>query len=254
MKQKNQESEQPSVILRIDPGSFSVSTIELAVQIAASAHSRLHAMFIEDEDLLHAAGLPCTREISFSTAQERRTDLAQMQRSLRSMAEKIRKTLQQATRGTPINWSFDVIRGRRLDIELSPNLDVVFTILAQSTSPKAQSRRFRRRRRILLLENQTANLGQALRVVLQNFARDQVEVIHIKPRDQQTHAPTADLLEHIEQLGGWVSVVDLEHDQLATLLSEPDRIFDCAIISCHEHSDSMRKVLEKLKCPVILVS
>ena len=254
MNETNHQHKQQSVILRIDAGSFSISSIELAVQMAASVHSQLHAMFIEDEDLLHAAGLPCTREISFSTALERPTDVEQMQRSLRSMAVKIRKSLQQASERSQIAWSFDVIRGRMQDLESSPELDAIFTIFSQTMSPKAVSRRFRRTRRILLFDNQSPHLAHALKVVLQNFARDKVEVVHIKPIEQQIKAATTDLLEQIHSMGGWVSLIDLEHDQLATLLSAPERNFDCAIISCNEDSESLHQILKQLQCPVILVS
>ncbi|MDJ0834524.1 MAG: hypothetical protein QNJ69_13455 [Gammaproteobacteria bacterium] len=254
MNEDNHQPQQRSVILRIDAGSFSVTTIELAVQMAASVHSRLHAMFIEDEDLLHAAGLPCTREISFSTARERPTDVEQMQRSLRSMAEKIKKSLEQASERSQIAWSFDVIRGRMRDLELTPELDVVFTIFDQAISPKAPSKRYRRTRRILLVDNQSPHLTHALQVVLQNFARDLVEVLHINPGDQPGAGATDDLLRQIQQLGGWVSVIDLAHDQLAAVLAESDKTFDCAIISCHEDTDSLRNILKQLQCPVILVS
>ena len=49
-------------------------------------------------------------------------------------------------------------------------------------------------------------------------------------------------------------MIDLEHDQLASLLSAAERNFDCAIISCDEVSDSLGKILKQLQCPVILVS
>ena len=254
MNETNHQHKQQSVILRIDAGSFSISSIELAVQMAASVHSQLHAMFIEDEDLLHAAGLPCTREISFSTALESPTDVEQMQRSLRSMAEKIRRSLQQASERSQIAWSFDVRRGRMQDVESTPELDAIFTIFSQSVSPKAVSRHFRRTRRILLLDNPSPHLADALEVVLQNFNRDKVEIIHIKAADQQSAAATSELLEQIRGMGGWVSLIDLEHDQLASLLSAAERNIDCAIISCDEVSDSLGKILKQLQCPVILVS
>jgi hypothetical protein len=73
-----------SVMLAADVGSYSIKTVTLAVQMAASMNVRLRGLFIEDEDLLQVTGLPITREISLTTARERPTDVEQMQRSMRA--------------------------------------------------------------------------------------------------------------------------------------------------------------------------
>ena len=105
-------NQQQTVMLAADVSSYSITTVNLAVEMAASANTRLRCLFIEDEDLLQITGLPCTREITLTSARERPTSIDQMQRPLRSVAQQFRKTLQHEAEALQIAWSFDTVRGR----------------------------------------------------------------------------------------------------------------------------------------------
>ena len=98
------DSEQQTVMLAADVSSYSVTTVNLAVEIAASVQTSLLGLFIEDEDLLQITGLPCTREITLTTARERPTSIDQMQRSLHSVAQQFKKTLQLEAQASQIAW------------------------------------------------------------------------------------------------------------------------------------------------------
>mgnify|MGYP001557679182 CR=1 FL=1 len=106
------------VMLAVDVSNYSVTTVNLAVDMAASVQTGLLGLFIEDEDLLQVSGLPCTREITLTTTRERPTSTDQMQRSLRSVAQQFKQTLQREGLAWNIAWHFDWLRGLWLECGL----------------------------------------------------------------------------------------------------------------------------------------
>lgn len=244
--------QQQSVMLAADVGSYSIKTVSLAVQMAASMNARLHGLFIEDEDLLQVTGLPITREISLTTARERPTDVDQMQRSMRAVARQFEETLMREARASRIGCSFDYVRGRVRDIGLKHGDDVTYLILGQPDSHRLQSRPERAPRRLLLVANQSQHQKQALEVVLDRFSHENVELtlVDAKPGDN--------LSVEIEQLkssqGNELRLNVLSRDQLFDQLSNLGSGFDCAIISRHEKPEVLAQILKALSCPAILVA
>lgn len=248
-----QQADKPMVMLTVDASRYSLTTIDLAVEIAASVQTRLHGLFIEDENLLRIADLPCTREITFLTAQERPTDVQQMQRSLRSMAEQFRKYLEQAANASQVIWSFDTVRGQTDDLGLKADLNAAYTVFDQSSSRRPESGCYPRMRRVLLIKNLSSNLLHALKVVLHRFKNQKVEITVITDKHNQAAAPIAKLLPEIEKTQAGISMIEMEREQLLNSLPRSETAFDCAIISHHEAGD-LREILNSIKCPVILVS
>jgi hypothetical protein len=56
MTAKNSNDKQQAVMLAVDVSNYSVTTVNLAVEMAASVQTGLLGLFIEDEDLLQVAG------------------------------------------------------------------------------------------------------------------------------------------------------------------------------------------------------
>jgi hypothetical protein len=241
-----------SVMLTADVGSYSIMTVTLAVQMAASMNARLRGLFIEDEDLLQVTGLPITREISLTTARERPTDVDQMQRSMRAVARQFEDTLKREARALHVGWSFDCVRGRVRDISLEHGGDVTYMILGQPVSHRLQSRSERAPRRLLLIANDSQHQQQALEVVLDRFSHENVELTLVD-------AKTGDSLPaEIEQLKtdkrNQLRVNRMPRDQLFDRLARLGSGFDCAIISRHESPEAMARILKSLSCPIILVA
>ena len=243
---------QHSVVLTADVGSYSVSTVSLAVQIAASMNARLRGLFIEDEDLLQVVGLPITREISLTTARERPTSVDQMQRSMRSVARQFEQTLKREAGALQIAWSFDYVRGRARDKGMPQGVDVTYMILSQPVSHRLRSRLERAPRRILLITNASQHQKQALEVVLNRFSHEQVELTLVGEK------PGAKLSTEIVQLradkGRALKLNVLSRERLFDQLALLGSGFDCAIISRHEKPEVLAKILKTLSCPVILVA
>lgn len=246
------KKKQRTVMLAADVGSYSITTVSLAVQMAASMNSKLQGLFIEDEDLLQVTGLPITREISLTTARERPTDVDQMQRSMRSVARQFEQALRQEARALQIAWSFDYVRGRVRDFGLKPDADVTFMILGQPVSHRMGSRSARAPRKILLVANDSRHQKQALEVVLDQFNHEKVELTLVdeKPGGEIFTKVAKLRLEKRKDIG----LNEITREQLFERLPRLGSAFDCAILSRHEKPDILLRVLKTLSCPVILVA
>lgn len=238
------------VVLAADVGSYSISSVALAVQMAASVNTHLCGVFIEDEDLLQVVGLPCSREISLTTARERPTSVAIMRSSLRAVAQQFRQALQQQAQERQIDWSFDYRRGRLRDFGLSPGAP--YLILGHSPSRPVASTTKRGPRRILLLAMPSSHQKQALRVALELFGQ---EIIELTLTGQASADDMAEQIEGLrENAVNPIRLIDLERARLFDLLERQGRGFDCAILPQQEKPEELLRILKALGCPVILTA
>ncbi len=253
MTAKNLDDRRQTVLLAVDVGNYSVATVNLAVEMAASVQTSLLGLFIEDEDLLQVAGLPCTREITLTTTRERPTSIDQMQRSLRSVAQQFKQTLQREAQASQIAWQFDTVRGRIRDIGLRSKRDVTYTILGQSVSHRLQSSgQVRRIRKVLLILDDSPRQKLALNVVLRRFRHEKIELTVVGEDPERILSSVLP-----PQNAGKVSelVLDRYHrDDLFELLARAGSSFDCAIMSQHENAAELPRILNALRCPAILVA
>jgi hypothetical protein len=91
-----------------DPGLYSIA---FAAGVAVALRAELEGIFIEDEVMLRAVGLPFQREFRLTTRGEAPADAARMQRELRAAARHVRASLEQSARRLGCRWSFRVWRG-----------------------------------------------------------------------------------------------------------------------------------------------
>ncbi len=85
--------------------------LEAAAALADRVGAELVGLFIEDEDLLRFAALPFAREIGFASAERRRMDVSELERSLRAHAAEAERTLARVVERSTARWSFRVARG-----------------------------------------------------------------------------------------------------------------------------------------------
>ena len=241
-----------TVIVATDLCSYSLPIVNLAVEIAASADSKLQGLFVEDEDLLMLSGSPLTREISLTTASARPTSTDRLQRSLKSVARQFEDSLRREAQASKIAWSYQYVRGRIRDFGLKPKLEADFTILGRSGLRRVQPEARARNRKVLVIADHSVQQLQALSVVLRRFIHDRVELTLVDDRshgefEQGLAQLPADLFAHVE-------VVRIGRDEILERLRQSGMAFDCAILSMHEAADELASVVETLQCPVILVS
>lgn len=99
------------VIVGLDPAAQSRALLEAAVDAAGRMQAELLGLFVENQDLLHFAGLPFAREVGFESGTRRALDVASMERTLRTLAREARQALESVVGGTQVQWSFRVVRG-----------------------------------------------------------------------------------------------------------------------------------------------
>lgn len=241
------------ITLAVGVGGYSLSNIELAVQMATALNAHVHGLFVEDIDLLQTADLPFSVEITLSTAQERRLDILSMQRSLRAESLQFRDNLAQTAERSRVRWSFDTVRGRKIEAGLSGIEGAGLMIVGQALSHRQTSAGIPRKKSIMVFDDQTTDLLQVLEVVMGLAAAQLVELTVVRSKE----GGTSPLLQALE--GKLKNTSNLILTQLAShdfermtkqSVAKPDYV----IASWHRSSEILRVFLEKSVCPVILVT
>ena len=98
------------IVVPLDATSESHAAIDTAARLAARANAPLHGVFIEDEDLLHVAGLPFTRQTTLGAGAEALTR-EHVELHLRAAAERARRDLLAAAKRHGVRASFEIVRG-----------------------------------------------------------------------------------------------------------------------------------------------
>ena len=246
---KKSSKDRGRVILAADAGSYSVTSVDLAVAMAASAGSLLQGLFVEDEDLLRITGLPCAREITLTTATKRSTSSEQMQRSLRLVASEFQQTLQRQAQALQVAWRFDTARGRIRDIGLQSTSDATYTILAHQLPHRLQSRQQRVSRKILLLGDTSAELKRVLKMLIGRYERDSIELTRVRSEGDERLA----LPRWLGRYGNRITQVELPLAELLARLGQPGTAFDFAILSKVGRDEDKALLVDALRCPIILI-
>lgn len=101
------------IVWYLDLSQAELEMLERVAEFAARHGARLRAVFIEDESLLRSAELPCTREVSLTTGRVRSLEPERLRLQLRRRHEHIRQRLEQLGRHSALEWSLDMVSGRR---------------------------------------------------------------------------------------------------------------------------------------------
>ncbi len=254
MIDKQDNDGKQTVILTVDAISYSNRTVDLAIAIAAIGEGHLQALFIEDIDLLSVAELPFTREISFHTAQARPTDLESTQRTLRSLADKFRRYLEQSAQASKVACSYDYRQGKVLDIGTDADSDISFIVIGQGRANRLKSRGRIHTQRILLIENHSPFLLQALKVVLNQLHNQKTEITIITRPHSEIEPSITTQIEEVTHFDRRVTLHQCGHEQLSGILATAASRYDYAVISKNESLNDLTEIINHLSCPIILVN
>jgi len=111
MSERNDELAIRRILVALDASYHSLAALEAAAEIAASLEAELEGLFVEDVNLLRAAGSPVAREVRYPFDAVARLDQARMERALRAQAAQARRAIATACEQRQIKWSFRVVRG-----------------------------------------------------------------------------------------------------------------------------------------------
>ena len=99
------------ILLALDAVGHSPRLLETATRLAARLDSELHALFVEDQNLLRLAALPFAREVRLTSATTRRLQNPEMERALRAQATRAQQALAVVAERMNVRWTFRVTRG-----------------------------------------------------------------------------------------------------------------------------------------------
>jgi nucleotide-binding universal stress UspA family protein len=98
------------IVVTLDAASENRAAIDTAVHLAAVTKAELHGVFIEDQDLLHLAGLPFAQQVTVGTGAEPLTS-ENLVLQLRAQAERAQNELLAAAKRHRVTCTFEIVRG-----------------------------------------------------------------------------------------------------------------------------------------------
>jgi nucleotide-binding universal stress UspA family protein len=120
------------ILVALDASLHSRSAVEAASDLAARFHAEVLGLFVEDENLLRLAGLPCAEELAFGSRDSRSLDTHKLERALRLQREEVRRFLALTAQRKSVRWSFRVARGRVADELIRASAEVDMVVLGRA--------------------------------------------------------------------------------------------------------------------------
>lgn len=107
---------EPRVLVAVDASAASLLALELAADLAAALRASLTGLYVEEEDLLHAAGLPFARRVRAQSGELTPFSASELEREWRALAGAAREALTRVAQARRLSWQFEVVRGRALQV------------------------------------------------------------------------------------------------------------------------------------------
>jgi predicted phosphoribosyltransferase len=142
------------IVIALDTGSLSHAAVEAAARLAIGLRAELEALFVEDVNLRRLAELPFASELGNTSAQQRRFDVAELDRAIGVQARQVRRALEAAARELPLVWSLEVVRGDLVAVVLQRTATADLLVLGRTRRPAFRGARgekvtHRRERRVV---------------------------------------------------------------------------------------------------------
>lgn len=106
------ETARRHVLVALDASRASLDALAAAAALAARLGAELRGIFVEDVNLLRAAGLPFASQLSSLTGAPQPLERRALERELRALADTARASLAEEARRVEVTWSFRVARGQ----------------------------------------------------------------------------------------------------------------------------------------------
>ncbi|RLC98608.1 MAG: hypothetical protein DRI77_04665 [Chloroflexi bacterium] len=123
------------ILVALDASRYSLAALEAAIELAAGLEAELQGIFVEDVNLLRAAGSPAAREVQYPFVAGARLDRKRMEREMRAQAAQARQSLVAACEHLQVKWSFRVVRGEVAPEVLAAALGADLLSLGKASRP-----------------------------------------------------------------------------------------------------------------------
>jgi hypothetical protein len=265
------------VIVPLDPASETDTAIDTAARLAARWRVPLHAVFIEDEELIGLAGLPFARQVTLGAGLEPLTK-DQVEGHFRAFAERTRRELAAAADRHGIKWSFEIMRGPFTPGMLGGEHD--FAVAGAVSRPIGDHFRITARSwswmavvaRPFLLAKRQWETGGSVFALLRGQDPKSARALEVASQIASFHGSTLTVsarpsLAGSDEFSAWVS--QLLGDRSLSLQTEPvatepaalrRRIIelDCRLLVLEagewdSQPDELRELVEQLTCDVLII-
>jgi nucleotide-binding universal stress UspA family protein len=269
------------ILVALDASTHSLAALEAAASLAANLHAELIGLFVEDENLLHLAGLPFSHELSSSSAVRQPMSSEKMERQLRLQASQARRAMQMAAERVEARWSFRTVRGQVTASVLAAALEADLLAMGRVSRPLFSHRRLgstareastRTGRSVLLVQHGrnlnypvlvtydgTRLAGQALETAakMAQASSDELNVLLLAKSREDANQLREDLSTDLEQRGLKVQfhwLPEATVDNLVTLVQASE---NCVLVLGGENplleASAIQELLDRTDCPVMLV-
>lgn len=236
------------VVVTLDVESPLSPTLELAIALAVASRSKLHGLFIEDMDLLRVASLPFTREVTLASGQQRTLDIQKLLRAFNAKSRYFRQSLEQYAQQSNVTWTYSTVRGEKRSMELAESAEAKFLIIGR---PIGRPSQVLNPKRILLIDDQSPELYQAVDVVLANFPHQPIELLLV-PSGKASSSDSVLQLNLKLKTHPHSHLIEINPDTLTTTLAQKAQIVDYVIVS-RQDAESLQQIMQRATCPVIVV-
>ena len=253
------EKEINRILVSLDFDGYSSSFIESLVTLASQLNADLCGLFIEESELQQVANLPFSREITFPLAHTRELNSDQIARHLKQHAETLREMMKSLSQLSNVACSFKTAKGPRIESILNESYDFQLVVLLPE---KYSSLTAKRPARLEELINPTVLLydgskqAQKSAYIIKSLAdKGELHQLKILTLDhdsevlakQQFSFDNVDIdYQHIDSydISTIISLIESQKTGLLILPLEDELI---------KQSNEIRKILDVLKCPLLLV-
>jgi len=99
------------IMVALDASAASHVALESAALLAAHFSAELYGLFIEDADIISAAGLPGSSIISYEGTHAEPLTIDTLMSSLKAQARRLREELERIANAHRVRWHFETVRG-----------------------------------------------------------------------------------------------------------------------------------------------
>ena len=281
MDENNQELTIRRILVALDASTHSLAALEAAAGLAASLQAELIGLFVEDENLVHLAGLPFAHEVRSPSAVRQPMSSDKMEQEMRLQASQARRALREAAERVQAKWRFQTVRGQVTASVLTAALEADLLAMGRVSRPlSSQSHLGSTARAVsvqtkgsVLLMQQGSDLSYPVLVTYDGTpaARQALATAALMAKasgDNLTVLLLGDSAEAVsplrEEVSDWLEKQNLpvrtlwlpqaSVENLAALIQAVD---DCVLVLGGENplleADAIQELLDTTDCPVLLV-
>lgn len=269
------------ILVALDASTHSLAALEAAADLAAALESELLGLFVEDENLLHLAGLPFAREVRAPSARSRQMSSDRMEQDLRLQAAQARRALQAAADRAEVRWSFRTVRGQVTPALLAAALEADLVAMGRVSHPVSKRNRLGSTarattagaQRSVLLMQQGSNLSYPVLVTfdgspaawqallaaarLARASGDELSVLLLSDTPETVNGLKDEVSAWLRKRGLKAHYSWLPEATVNSLIKLVQAAANCVLVLGGENplleADSIQELLDETDCPVLLV-